>query len=1251
MSRRPLRRRALLIHTETYQDDRFEPLPSTRVDTWQLRQVLEHRNVGGFESARVVGDLTADDMCVEISEFLEGCGDDVLALLYITGHGTRLLDTTGEFYFAASDTDPDRLAQTGVSAGFVNERLEECWAPHKVAMLDCCLSGGFTLGFRTDDRVRGTAKSSASAPLNSRGVYVLASSGAREVSFSGVDSADGPAPSVFTGAVVEALRTGKAGKDGSGQVSVDDLFEYVNRQLRGRGGQIPTKSSLGVNDRIVIADCPASATVPVLAPLTQAPRVTDPTRSAPVAEGTSSSKLAVGWEELIDYYRECVLSESSRTTLLPVAEHGRSYVCLTGAERFLTGDLDEDGTTEVPKEAAEFLDHTRDQDAEVWAGYPTVVLNAPRGGKAWPAPQFAPLLMRRVELTTDEHSAQARLRPYGPVVPHPALAADWLGKEQATQLIDTYQPTWHAGQHDRMATDARNLLLQEFELPCVQELRPDFLEDSIDTHSPGDGARNAAVLVRVPRTGDATQNLLRDLEYIAQRHDRIPATALGALLSGAEDKSGSPGIVVTPLPANDAQLDVLRSTTTQRLTVATGPPGTGKSQLVANVVATAMANHQSVLVASTNNQAVDKVWQRCERLLANSLVRTGSSTGDIDYRQSEANTLQHLLKSKPPNITTFSTTSAEHTRSTKRLQRARQDLAHTAEVEHRLLDAETDRQKYAEMLGLPVTSLSQRLGLTLAAWERRARRLSGARFFGEWRRARLLRKIGIDPTEASSVTCGHLADFAAAELRWRHYRTTADTLPSDDDLTASLNTADSGVQQASLTMWRSAVAEAVSAGKHAIRTLVQATTTNSRDWSELRAVLPHVRGWATTSLSVRRFPPDPGLFDLVIIDEASQCSIPHVLPLLFRARRALIIGDVMQLPHITSIAAEREALIRRRSKVSSTFLEKRKLSLRRHSAFHAAERARGGSLLLDEHYRCHPDIAAVSNELFYGGELTVLTDIRDRPAVNRPAVTWRDTAGKATRPRSGSSWVNHDEVRATRECVDYLLAHLPANATIGVVTPFKAQQFQLGRYWQNEDRVRVGTVHTFQGGERDAMVFSLVAGEGMQQSAISWVDRQINLWNVAITRARSHLIVVGSADLWRRRGGTGSELLRAAQAADRSENGAGQDPDALVQQFYDLVADMPHLAVKLGVKVNGHPADAVLKRGNGIAIPVLIDGSVSDDSEAARHLHLTLRRRALLSSLQNDERAVRLPAWTLYDPDAVATRLGLDTPERPATAR
>ena len=221
----PLRRRALLIGTEHHHDDaRLDALPCTRADTAQLDEVLGHPAIGGFEMVDIAHDLSAAGLRSAIAEFLDGCEEDELALLYISGHGARLIEFGGEFFFIATDSDIDDLTRTGVGASFVNERLESCLAQQKVAVLDCCHSGGFALGFRTaDGPTKSTAPARAGVPLAARGVYVLSSSAVEQASFGGGGSADAPEPSVFTAAVVEVLRTGAAGGSVGGDVTVDEL--------------------------------------------------------------------------------------------------------------------------------------------------------------------------------------------------------------------------------------------------------------------------------------------------------------------------------------------------------------------------------------------------------------------------------------------------------------------------------------------------------------------------------------------------------------------------------------------------------------------------------------------------------------------------------------------------------------------------------------------------------------------------------------------------------------------------------------------------------------------------------------------------------------------------------------------------------------------------------------------------------------------------------------------------------------------
>ncbi|MGH3428364.1 MAG: DEAD/DEAH box helicase, partial [Mycobacteriales bacterium] len=360
-------------------------------------------------------------------------------------------------------------------------------------------------------------------------------------------------------------------------------------------------------------------------------------------------------------------------------------------------------------------------------------------------------------------------------------------------------------------------------------------------------------------------------------------------------------------------------------------------------------------------------------------------------------------------------------------------------------------------------------------------------------------------------------------------------------------------------------------------------------------------------------------------------SIPQVLPVLFRAKRALIIGDPMQLDPVIKLKPAQEAEIRHEIGVSASWLEEHRIAYRRHSAFHAFETAARGSLLLDEHFRCHPAIATVSNEQFYGGKLTVLTDVAKLRRLPRPAILWADVSGDARRGRGGS-WVNEAEADLVHRSVEYLLEQLPIGSNVGVVTPFKPQAELLRERWNGDDRVRVGTVHTFQGAERDAMVFSLVVGKGMSSKARSWVSGESNLWNVAITRARAHLVVVGDRDLWLREGGVGHALVNAAEELSEDRSNGLDDLDHLLMRFNEQLNARSNTKVELLKTLDGYRADAVVLK-DGRATAVLLDRGY-DDVGPARHLRLQYERQRLLAGADGVCQAVRIPAWRLFDDPA-----------------
>jgi hypothetical protein len=234
-----------------------------------------------------------------------------------------------------------------------------------------------------------------------------------------------------------------------------------------------------------------------------------------------------------------------------------------------------------------------------------------------------------------------------------------------------------------------------------------------------------------------------------------------------------------------------------------------------------------------------------------------------------------------------------------------------------------------------------------------------------------------------------------------------------------------------------------------------------------------------------------------------------------------------------------------------------------------------------------------------------------------------------------------------RETVDELLARLPDHATVGVVTPFRAQKEALACVWADDDRVRVGTVHAFQGGQRDVMVLSPVATGNTPPRTTHWVASQVNLWNVAVTRAKSQLITVGSHAFWQGQAGlpallaeraavlqAGVETKQDAAFGMRAPSGLREELGDQLQEYLGLrgVTELERAAM-----VGGHSVD-LLFTVDGANTAVLIDPGPVHGQDQARHLRLMHARGDLLTGLPSGgtgakfepvERTVRVPAWRI----------------------
>jgi AAA domain/Caspase domain len=1227
-----MRRYALILATANYDDPAFPPLSSVCADAWYLPQVLQDPAIGGFEQVQVVNDASVGEMQAATIDFLSSRKPDELALLYISGHGVWSREG-GQLYFVAASTMSGRLPQTGLAAEFVNEQLEACGASSKVAILDCCFSGSFVQGFRT----RGPSGPPPEA-LSSQGVYVITASDTRETAYEGATFDGAVAPSVFTGALLEGLRTGRADLAGDGLISVDELYRYVHEQVRNKSlptAQTPTKSARRVIGEIFLARSPIGRRERPrdLAPVPSSESTRQfgvPTPSRPAEASDSVPLDPPQWRRLLEYWLDCVIQETAGEELLDLERDQGRFALWPGAERVLAGAMEQ---LEVPDELAGFIRSAAQNHKTLFYGYPAVILIEEKDRQKQLRRTLAPLFMQQVEVHQD--ADHWLVKPVGPILPHLALVLRRLSHGDAEAFVSSFEPSWGANELSQFVREVRQRL-EELRLKEVEPLQPDKLSVDLRLQPPAAGARNVALVFEAPEKSAATAGLVTDLKEMIDKRGSIATTALGTLSGGGASPTSADVAIVAPYALNEAQEDVIRSAMTRHLTVATGPPGTGKSQLVANLVATAVTAGHSVLVASTNNQAVDEVVRRCDSIMPGLALRTGNQA----ERQREADALEKLLSWRGDHADPATSWHTLRLR-TDDVDQVRSRLRDQAIVEVELARLVQQRETQAKAVGFGVGELPSELVADegLRTWFAKAKRANEWRLFGFWLRRRLANRLRLP--DATRETCRALQDLVETEVRWRVRRARATHFPDDAQLLQQTQSTQAKFAEVSRSVVQATLVESCRRGRQSVVRRLQAVRTERGGWSEFLAAYAHLRGWAVTTHSIRRFPPNPALFDLGIVDEASQCSIPAVIPVLFRAKRALIIGDPMQLTHVTTMTATTEADCRARAGIGAGWLEQRRLAYRRHSAFRAFEEATDETLLLDEHFRCHPAIAEISNRLFYGSQLTVLTDVSRLRRTDEKPVTWQPVLGVAQRP-PGGSWLNTEEAQHVAKLVRRLLERLPSEATVGVVTPFRAQQELISRMCKDTN-ARVGTVHTFQGGECDVMVLSVVGGRDMSDSGLRWLQGEPNLWNVAITRARSHLIIVGDLEFWRGRSGVVGTLADIAgeddgatrlRTAPGTADGGRPAADVLHRR---LEATRPPIEFRRDAVRDGYLCDFLLDPSSE-AVALLMDHG-HGEQDPARHLRLQLEQCDRLAGT-GVHHASRVPAWrALWNSDEVLHEL------------
>lgn len=246
----------------------------------------------------------------------------------------------------------------------------------------------------------------------------------------------------------------------------------------------------------------------------------------------------------------------------------------------------------------------------------------------------------------------------------------------------------------------------------------------------------------------------------------------------------------------------------------------------------------------------------------------------------------------------------------------------------------------------------------------------------------------------------------------------------------------------------------------------------------------------STTYSLRTCLSKDVMYDYVIVDEASQVDLCTGVLALSSAKKAVIVGDLKQLPNVVD---SKNAKLT--DEVFNNFDMPEVYRYKNHCLLSSVSELfkQAPHTLLKEHYRCHPKIIEFCNKKFYNNELIILSKIQSD---KKPLIVYKTVAGNHTRDN-----VNQRQIDVIKNEIIPNENLCTIDDSLGIVTPYRNQTNALQSQFKGTG-VKADTVDKFQGQENKVIILSTV-----DNNITDFTDNP-NRLNVAISRAIEQLIVV-----------------------------------------------------------------------------------------------------------------------------------------------
>ena len=513
---------------------------------------------------------------------------------------------------------------------------------------------------------------------------------------------------------------------------------------------------------------------------------------------------------------------------------------------------------------------------------------------------------------------------------------------------------------------------------------------------------------------------------------------------------------------NIDQLRVVSNSMINHVTYVKGPPGTGKTETIFNVLLSAYSNNKKVLVSSNNNHPVDDIYSK----MSDSFLNVKKYIKDdfifpmlrIENYSDTYKTIKYLK-----NVISYI--------DSRRKKTANMSLTEISK--NKSLSAFNELKKY-------IKEYEEMINL-----KERKDNLLKIKEFAE------IPKVNSKIDEQIEIETIKINELEKLD--------NVDILSYVSSMNENINFINY-LYYSSLNRYKKLLTHNFDELREivvnenideAIKNFVRYIKDND-NLNKLLTVFPII---VTTNLSSDKLGDPTPHFDLCIMDESGQCNIATSLIPIVRSKELLLVGDTNQLQPVTVIEENvNNDLLRKygvkeeynyvKNSILSTMLRKDNNSK---------------SILLSYHYRCANKIASFVNERFYERQLKLL----NKNEGNLVYINTKNTYN----PNYKNCYAEE-----AKEIVNIIIKNQYKD--VGIITPFVNQAHLINLLLKRNgiNDIKAGTIHTLQGSEKSVIIMSAALSLRTSKKTMDWIKNNHELINVGVTRAKEKLILVGDKE-------------------------------------------------------------------------------------------------------------------------------------------